>query len=100
MFCGDTLTICQRCGKQVHTAPGICVLCGEQLGPVHVAHASAPSPSDAVTLDAERPVERGARGNSSRSASGQGTLAQNHTFTTMSLSWQADHWEHWAGKAA
>ena len=28
------LTICQSCGRPVHTAPGICVLCGAVLGPV------------------------------------------------------------------
>lgn len=25
-------TICRKCGKVVHVAPGVCVLCGEPVG--------------------------------------------------------------------
>ena len=34
MFCGNSLTICQSCGRQVHMAPQFCALCGSPLGPI------------------------------------------------------------------
>ena len=42
MFCGDSTTICTTCGKLVHSAPGICILCGEILVAKHVIHVAQP----------------------------------------------------------
>ena len=46
------LTICQSCGKPVHVAPGICVLCGQSLGAIYVVKApqSNQKPQPVLTL--------------------------------------------------
>ena len=47
------LTICQACGRPVHAAPGICVLCGAELGPVFIC---APKKGPGTKLSARLSV--------------------------------------------
>ena len=38
MFCGESMTLCHNCGKPVHTAQGVCPLCGDTLCAIYVSH--------------------------------------------------------------